>query len=293
MIAAWGVQTSWNRLPQGPIATQQGAWHQRIDDNPLTAQIPGFSHRKIRLGSTFHTVWVGSATGNGEASRRRIRTLIALQNPVAQVIVAILWGRGTFATPRQGGVMMLIGYARVSTQDQTLRLQHDALTDGGCEKLFREKLSGTRTTLPAREKLLAVARKGDVVVVWKLDRLGRSLRDLIDVVNSLQDRGVGLRSLQEAIDTTTPAGKLTFHIFAALAEFEGDMIRERTRAGLAAAHKRGVAIGRPRALTPVQILMAKAMTADPSISIRQVAEQCGIHRSTLYRHLNARQKRSA
>ena len=92
--------------------------------------------------------------------------------------------------------MMLIGYARVSTQDQTLQLQHDALTDGGCEKL-----SGTRTTLPAREKLLAFARKGDVVVVWKLDRLGRSLRDLIDVVNSLQDRGVGLRSLQEAIDT--------------------------------------------------------------------------------------------
>ena len=184
--------------------------------------------------------------------------------------------------------MMLIGYARVSTQDQTLRLQHDALTDGGCEKL-----SGTSTTLPAREKLLAFARKGDVVVVWKLDRLGRSLRDLIDVVNSLQDRGVGLRSLQEAIDTTTPAGKLTFHIFAALAEFERDMIRERTRAGLAAAHKRGVAIGRPRALTPEQILIAEAMTADPAISTRQVAEQFGIHRSTLYRHLNARQKRSA
>ena len=136
-------------------------------------------------------------------------------------------------------------------QDQTLRLQHDALTDGGCEKLFREKLSGTSTTLPAREKLLAFARKGDVVVVWKLDRLGRSLRDLIGVVNSLQDRGVGLRSLQEAIDTTTPAGKLTFHI------------------------------------------MAEAMTADPAISTRQVAEQFGIHRSTLYRHLNARQKRSA
>ena len=149
------------------------------------------------------------------------------------------------------------------------------------------------TGFPAREKLFAFARKGDVAVVWKLDRLGRALRDLIDVVNSLQDRGVGLRSLQEAIDTTTPAGKLTFHIFAALAEFERDMIRERTRAGLAAAHKRGVAIGRPRALTPEQILMAEAMTADPAISTRQVAEQFGIHRSTLYRHLNARQKRSA
>ena len=106
-------------------------------------------------------------------------------------------------------------------------------------------------------------------MVWKLDRLGRSLRDLIDAVNSLQDRGVGLPSLQAAIDTTTPAGKLTFHIFAALAEFERDMIRERTRAGLVAAHKRGVAIGRPRALTPEQILMAEAMTADPAISTRQ------------------------
>ena len=188
--------------------------------------------------------------------------------------------------------MMLIGYARASTQDQTLRLQHDALTDGGCKKLFPEKLSGTRTTLPAREKLLAFAPKDDGVVVWKLDRLGRSLRDLIDVVNSLQDRGVGLRFIQEAIDTTTPAGKLTFHMFAALAEFWRDMIRERISAGLAAAHKRGVAIGRPRALTPEQILMAKAMTADPSISTRQVAKQLGIHRSTLYRHLNARQKRS-
>ena len=210
-----------------------------------------------------------------------------MQNPVAQVIVAILRGRGTSATPQQGGDDAHWVYARVSTQDQTLRLQHDALTDGGCEKL-----SGTHATLPAREKLLAFARKGDVVVVWKPDRLGRSLRDLIDVVNSLQDRGVGLRPLQEAIDTTTPAGKLTFHIFAALAEFERDMIRERTRAGLAAAHKRGGAIGRPRALTPEQILMAKAMTADPAISTRQVAEQLGIHRSTLYRHLNARQKRS-
>ena len=110
---------------------------------------------------------VGSATGNGEGSRRRIRTRIALQNPVAQVIVAILRGHGPFATPGQGGDDALIGYARVSTQDQTLRLQHDALTDGGCEKLFREKLSGTRRTLPAREKLLAFARKGDVVVVWK------------------------------------------------------------------------------------------------------------------------------
>ena len=188
---------------------------------------------------------------------------------------------------------MLIGYARVSTEDQTLRLQRDALTDVGCDKLFREKASGARTTLPAREKLLAFARNGDVVVVWKLDRLGRSLRDLIDVVNSLKERGVELRSLQEALDTTTPAGKLTFHIFAALAEFERDLIRERTKAGLAAARRRGVAIGRPRALTPEQIRMAAAMMADSAISAGQVAQQLGIHRSTLYRYLTARQTQPA
>ena len=133
---------------------------------------------------------------------------------------------------------------------------------------------------------------GDVISI-NVDRLAGKAWRMRVVVNSLQDRGVGLRSLQEAIDTTTPAGKLTFHIFAALAEFERDMIRERTRASLAAAHKRGVAIGRPRALTPEQILMAETMTADPAISTRQVAEQFGIHRSTLYRHLNARQKGSA
>ena len=130
--------------------------------------------------------------------------------------------------------MMLIGYARVSTQDQTLRLQHDALTDGGCEKLFREKLP-VPARLSRRERSSSRSRQGRCRRGVELDRLGRSLRDLIDVVNSLQDRGVGLRSLQEAIDTTTPAGKLTFHIFAALAEFERDMIRERTSAGLAAA----------------------------------------------------------
>ena len=237
----------------------------RVEGHPLGEVVTAECHRGASVVKP-----VGFATGNGEASRRRIRTRICVAKPCRTSHCCNSTGSRAFCdTPDRGG-MMLIGYARVSTQDQTLQLQHDALTDGGCEKLFREKLSGTRTTLPAREKLLAFARKGDVVVVWKLDRLGRSLRDLIDVVNSLQDRGVGLRSLQEAIDTTTPAGKLTFHIFAALAEFERDMIRE-----------------------PEQILMAETMTADPAISTRQVAEQFGIHRSMLYRHLNARQKRSA
>ena len=124
-----------------------------------------------------------------------------------------------------------------------------------------------------------------MVVVWKLDRLGRSLRDLIDTVNALRERKIGFRSLQESIDTTTPAGKLTFHIFAALAEFERDVIRERTRAGLAAARARGQSLGRPRALTPKQVKMAAAMLNDPELTAGQVADQLGVHRATLYRAL--------
>jgi DNA invertase Pin-like site-specific DNA recombinase len=180
---------------------------------------------------------------------------------------------------------MLIGYARVSTEDQKLDLQHDALRTAGCDKVFDDKLSGTGGRLPGRDALLAFARRTDVVVVWKLDRLGRSLRDLIAIVNALSDRGIGLRSLRESIDTTTPAGKLTFHVFGALSEFEADVLRERTRAGLAAARDRGATLGRPRALTPEQVEMARTLVANPRLSARQVAEQLGVHRSTLYRSL--------
>ncbi len=155
---------------------------------------------------------------------------------------------------------MRIGYARVSTEDQKLCLQHDALQAAGCEKIFDEKASGTGAHLPAREHLLEYARPGDVVVVFKLDRLGRSLRDLIDVVNVLGRRGVGLLSLRESIDTTTAAGKLTFHVFGALAQFETELIRERTHAGLTAARDRGVRLGRPPALTPEQVEMARSMS---------------------------------
>lgn len=183
---------------------------------------------------------------------------------------------------------MLIGYARISTEDQKLDLQHDALCAAGCEKTFDETGSGSSTRLRVREKLLAYARPGDTVVVWKLDRLGRSLRDLIEVVNALGERGVGLRSLHESIDTTNPAGKLTFHIFGALAEFERDVMRERTRAGLLAARKRGKKLGRPRSLNPDQVEMARSMMANPKLSARRVAEQLGVHRATLYRNLGRR-----
>ena len=180
---------------------------------------------------------------------------------------------------------MMIGYARVSTEDQKLDLQHDALRAAGCERIFDEKISGTRARLPSREELLEYARAGDVVIVWKLDRLGRSLRDLIEIVRTLGDHGVELRSLHESLDTTTPTGKLTFHVFAALAEFEADLVRERTRAGLAAARSRGSRIGRPRSLGPDQIEMARTLLANPRLSSRQVAAQLGVHRATLYRHL--------
>lgn len=180
---------------------------------------------------------------------------------------------------------MLIGYARVSTEDQKLHLQHDALQAVGCDKIFDEKISGAGARLPCREELLEYVRPGDVVVVWKLDRLGRSLRDLIEIVTVMKDRGVGLRSLHESIDTTTPAGKLIFHVFAALSEFEADVLRERTRAGLAAARNRGKRLGRPRALSQEQVEMAVTMMANPKLSARQVAEQLGVHRSTIYRSL--------
>jgi len=184
---------------------------------------------------------------------------------------------------------MLIGYARVSTEDQKLDLQRDALLAAGCDKIFDEKVSAARGLMPSRQELLDYCRPGDVAVVWRLDRLGRSLRDLVDVVNLLGQRGVALRSLHESIDTTTPAGKLTFHIFAALAEFEAAVVRDRTRAGLLAARLRGVKLGRPRSLSPQQVEMARSMMQNPNLSARQVAEQLGVHRSTLYRSLQAQQ----
>ena len=180
---------------------------------------------------------------------------------------------------------MLIGYARVSTDDQKLGLQRDELGAAGCDRIFEEKHSATRGPLPARDELLAFARGGDVVVVWKLDRLGRSLRDLVELVATLGERCIELRSLREAIDTTTAAGKLTFHVFAALAEMEAEVMRERTRAGLVAARRRGTKLGRPRALTDDQVEMACTLMSNPKISTKQVAEHLGVHRSTLYRSL--------
>lgn len=180
---------------------------------------------------------------------------------------------------------MLIGYARVSTQDQNPALQLDALKGAGCEKVFTEKASGAQRDRPQLKAALDYMRSGDTLVVWKLDRLARSIKQLIETVEEMGERGIGLRSLTEAIDTTTAGGKLVFHVFAALAEFERGVIRERTRAGLEAARARGKLGGRPPALKATDLAAAKAMLRDPEITVTEVAKRLGVVPSTLYRHL--------
>jgi DNA invertase Pin-like site-specific DNA recombinase len=180
---------------------------------------------------------------------------------------------------------MLIGYARVSTQEQTLALQQDALTQAGCERIFTDAISGMQAERPGLAEALKFARPGDTVVVWRLDRLGRSLKHLIETITALNARGVGFKSLTEQIDTTTSGGKLIFHVFGALAEFERDLIRERTQAGLQAARSRGRVGGRPQSLTPEQQEMLQALYDDPNNPIEDIRRTFKISRSTLYRHV--------
>ena len=180
---------------------------------------------------------------------------------------------------------MLVGYARVSTQDQDPALQLDALKTAGCERIFTEKASGAQRERPELQAALRYMRKGDTLVVWKLDRLARSIKQLIETVEALGEDGIGFRSLTEAIDTTTNGGRLVFHIFAALAEFERSIIRERTIAGLEAARARGRKGGRPPALSAKDLAAAKAMLRDPDITVSEIARRLGVVPSTLYRHL--------
>ena len=182
---------------------------------------------------------------------------------------------------------MLVGYARVSTEDQSPALQRDSLAAAGCDKIFEEKASGAQRERPQLKAALDYMREGDTLVVWKLDRLARSLKQLIETVEMLEGRGIGFRSLTEAIDTTTSGGKLVFHIFGALAEFERGIIRERTVAGLTAARARGRTGGRPPALTSADLAHAKALLADPDITAKEVAARMQVSVSTLYKHLPA------
>jgi DNA invertase Pin-like site-specific DNA recombinase len=180
---------------------------------------------------------------------------------------------------------MLVGYARVSTLDQKPTLQIDALKAAGCTRIFIEKASGAQRERPELSAALDYIREGDTLVVWKLDRLARSMRQLIETVEDLQSRGIELRSLTESIDTATPGGRLVFHIFGALAEFERAVIRERTSAGLQAARERGKKGGRPRTLGPKDLAAAKALLADPAIRVEDVAARLKVSPATLYRHL--------
>ncbi len=177
-----------------------------------------------------------------------------------------------------------IGYARVSTDDQHLDLQRDALQQAGCGVIYEEAVSGKSTARPELEECRKALRAGDTLVVWRLDRLGRSLPDLVQIVSDLEQRGVGFESLTERIETGSAAGKLIFHVFAALAEFERGLIRERTQAGLAAARARGRSGGRKPKLGEKQVREIKALLRDPDIQVSEVARRYGVSRTTLYKY---------
>ena len=182
---------------------------------------------------------------------------------------------------------MQIGYARVSTDDQNLDLQTDDLTKAGCERIFSDVASGAKSERAGLAEAIAFARKGDVIVVWKLDRLGRSLQHLIETVKTLDAKGVGFRSLRESIDTTSAGGKLVFHLFGALAEFERELIRERTGAGLASARARGRLGGRPKIVNSKKAKQAASMYADRANSVPEICDTLGISKATFYRHLKS------
>ncbi len=187
------------------------------------------------------------------------------------------------ATP--GG--MAFGYARVSTIQQDEALQRDALEAAGVDRIYIDHASGATDSRPGLDEMLGQLRPGDTLVIWRLDRLGRSLRHLIDLVAELDERGVGLRSLTEAIDTRTPGGKLVFHVFAALAQFERELIIERTHAGLAAARARGRVGGRPTVWTPEKLAAARAMHASGEHDVATIARVVGVSRASVYRALSS------
>jgi DNA invertase Pin-like site-specific DNA recombinase len=184
---------------------------------------------------------------------------------------------------------MLIGYARISTHDQTLALQQDALQKAGCIRIFTDTASGAKTERKGLDEALAYVRKGDTLVVWRLDRLGRSLPHLITTMTSLEERGIGFKGLTENIDTTTSGGKLIFHIFGALAEFERNLIRERTQAGLSAARARGRRGGRPKALTGKQLSITQDLY-DKRHSIAEICRTLKISKATLYRSIKTEKR---
>ena len=188
---------------------------------------------------------------------------------------------------------MKIGYARVSTADQHLRMQEDALKIAGCEEIYTDVISGVKSHRPGLDKALSYAREGDTIVVWKLDRLGRSIQHLIQTITSLIEKKIGFKSLQENIDTSTSGGKLIFHIFSALAEFERDLIQERTQAGLKAARARGKMGGRPPLLDTRQINRMIEMYDEQKNTVAEICKIYNISRPSFYNYLNNRRRELA
>jgi DNA invertase Pin-like site-specific DNA recombinase len=182
---------------------------------------------------------------------------------------------------------MRIGYARVSTEDQTLDLQRDALKRAKCREIYEEHVSGKNAARPQLEACLKSLREGDTLIVWRLDRLGRSLGDLIHLTHEFKARGVGFASLTEQIDTRSPTGQLVFHVIGALAEFERNLIRERTLAGLKAARARGRKGGRPKKLSPKELKTIRTLLRSNEVPVQDIAAQFGVNRSTLYRNITA------
>jgi DNA invertase Pin-like site-specific DNA recombinase len=185
---------------------------------------------------------------------------------------------------------MQIGYARVSTIEQNVGAQIDQLDEAGCKRIFRDKASGAKTERPGLQEALDFLREGDMLVVWRLDRLGRSLKHLLETVSMLEERGIGFRSLQEAIDTTTSGGRLIFHIFGALAEFERNLIRERTMAGLRAARARGRVGGRPRKLDAKKTELAYQLYDEKKYGVKEICQMLGVSKPTLYAYLARRKE---
>ena len=185
---------------------------------------------------------------------------------------------------------MKIGYARVSTNDQHLRMQEDALKNAGCEQIFHDIASGVKAARPGLDDALKQLRKEDILIVWKLDRLGRSIQHLIQTIKELSDKDIGFKSLQENIDTTTSGGKLIFHIFSALAEFERDIIQERTKAGLKAARARGRMGGRPPSLNEKQVEKMLARYHEQKLTVAEICKIFSISRPSFYNYLNKSKK---
>ncbi|MFT8329981.1 recombinase family protein [Bifidobacterium psychraerophilum] len=182
---------------------------------------------------------------------------------------------------------MIIGYARISTLEQNEQLQTDALTEAGCDRVFVDHASGAKAHRPELDHLLDVIRQGDTLIVWKLDRLGRSVQNLVDLMNLLQSRGVGFKSLTENMDTTTPGGVLIFNVFAAMAQFERDLIRERTNAGLQAARARGHVGGRPSKLSEKQRARIRELYQSRALTVQEIADQYQVSRQTIYSNIKA------